>query len=107
MIHVIATVELHPDTREQFLHEFGKVAPKVRAEKGCLGYEGTIDLASGLPAQGPIRPDVVTIVERWSGLPALSAHLTAPHMKVYRGHVKPFVQRTTLQVLEPVAEPVA
>jgi quinol monooxygenase YgiN len=106
MIHVIATVELHPETREQFLREFRNVAPKVRGEEGCLGYEGTIDLASGLSAQGPIRPDVVTIVERWSGLPVLSAHLTAPHMKVYRERIKPFVQRTTLQVLEPVVEPV-
>ena len=49
-----------------------------------------------------MRPDVVTIVEKWSGLEQLNAHLVAPHMKAYRERVKPFVVRTTLQVLEPV-----
>jgi quinol monooxygenase YgiN len=44
---------------------------------------------------------VVTVVEKWRDLPALEAHLVAPHMTPYRAKVKPIVIGTTLQVLEP------
>jgi quinol monooxygenase YgiN len=73
----------------------------VRAEAGCLDYGPTIDVASGLSAQPPVREDVVTVVERWEGLEALRAHLAAPHMADYRARVKDFVVRTQLQVLQP------
>lgn len=106
MIHVIATIELHSDTRTRFLHEFSQLVPQVRAEDGCIEYGGAIDLTTGLPAQVPIRPNVVTVVEKWSNLEALSAHLAAPHMKAYRERIKAFVVRTTLQVLAPAGEPV-
>ena len=99
MIHVIANIELHPGTRELFLHEFTQLVPLVRAEDGCIEYGGAIDFASGLLAQIPVRPDVVTVVEKWSSLKALAAHLAASHMKPYRERVKTFVLRTTLQVL--------
>jgi quinol monooxygenase YgiN len=105
MIHVIATVELQPGARQQFLHEFTQLVPQVQAEDGCIEYGAAIDLASGLSTQVPIRPDVATIVEKWSSLAALAGHLAAPHMKAYREQVKTLVVRTTLQVLAPVGEP--
>jgi len=101
VIHVIATVELNPNSRDRFLEEFAKLVPDVRAENGCIEYGAAVDVASGIPVQIPLRPDVVTIVEKWSSLEALGAHLTAPHMKSYRERVKPLVVRTTLQVLQP------
>jgi quinol monooxygenase YgiN len=105
MIHVIATIELHPETRERFLLEFGRLVPQVRGEQGCIEYGAATDLPSGLPAQVPIRPNGVTVVEKWSSLEALSAHLASPHMKAYRERVKAFVVRTTLQVLAPATDP--
>jgi len=105
MIHVIATVELHPGTRQRFLEEFAQVVPKVRAEAGCIEYGAAVDLATSIPVQVPLRPDTATIVEKWAGLEQLSAHLVAPHMKAYRERVKPFVVRTMLQVLAPVDAP--
>jgi quinol monooxygenase YgiN len=105
MIHVIATVELHPGTRQRFLDEFAKVVPEVRAEVGCIEYGAAVDLATAIPVQVPIRPDVATIVEKWTGLEQLNAHLVAPHMKAYRERVKAFVVRTTLHVLAPVNVP--
>jgi quinol monooxygenase YgiN len=101
MIHVIATVELRPGRRDDFLAEFRKIVPKVLAEEGCLGYEPTVDLATGLPAQPGARDDVATIVERWESLEHLKAHLSAPHMAEYRGRVKDMVVKTTLAVLTP------
>ena len=101
MIHVIATIELAPGQRQAFLREFHLLVPKVRAEAGCIEYGPTVDVASGIPAQGTPRDDVVTVVERWADLPALQAHLTAPHMQEYRGRVKELVRGTKLQILQP------
>jgi quinol monooxygenase YgiN len=101
MIHVIATIELAEGQREAFLKEFRALVPKVRAETGCLEYGPVIDVASGIAAQGPPRASVVTVVEKWSDLAALKAHLVAPHMEDYRPRVKNLVRSTTLQVLEP------
>ena len=101
MIYVIATVEVTPGRREQFLEEFRKLVPLVLAETGCLSYGPTIDLATGFPRQIPLRDNTVTIVESWESLPCLQAHLTAPHMVAYRERVKDLVVGTQLQVLTP------
>jgi quinol monooxygenase YgiN len=102
MIHVIATIRLKPGCREDYLKILGKNVPKVRAENGCQGYQPAIDVDSGLPVQGPIRPDVVTIVEAWQSLDALQAHLKTAHMAAYREAVKDYVQDLKVQVLQPV-----
>ena len=101
MIHVLATIELHPGCRASFLHEFARVVPLVREEPGCLEYGAATDLESGLAAQAPLRSDTVVIVEKWSGLEALTVHAAAPHMAAYRQRVAPFVRTVTLQVLQP------
>jgi quinol monooxygenase YgiN len=101
MIHVIATVELKEDTREKFLEVFQKNVPNVRAEKGCIHYEPTIDINSGIPAQGEVRPNVVTVVEAWESLDTLHSHLKTPHMLDYREKVKDLVKQVSLRVLEP------
>ena len=101
MIIVLATIELHPGKRPNFLAEFRQIIPKVRAESGCLEYFPAIDTASGLPVQGPARDDVVIVVEKWESIPALEAHLIAPHMMEYRPKVKEFVKRVSLQILSP------
>jgi len=101
MIHVIASIELGPNTREAFLREFHRVVPSVRAEKGCLDYGPCVDARTDIAAQLPVRPNVVTIVERWADLASLKAHLAAPHMAEYRTRVKDFVVGVSLQILEP------
>lgn len=101
MISVLATVELHAGRREQFLKEFHKIVPLVRAEVGCLEYFPAVDLVTEIAAQPPLRPDVVVVIEKWENLDALRAHLVAPHMLAYRPAVKDMVVRTTIQVLEP------
>lgn len=101
MIFVIATVEVKPGKREVFLAEFHKNIPNVRAERGCIEYGPTVDVKTDIKAQIPFRENVVTIVEKWESLPALQAHLVAPHMATYRERVKDYVAGVTLQVLEP------
>jgi quinol monooxygenase YgiN len=101
MIHVLATIDLRPNTRDRFLEEFRGIVPEVRAEAGCIEYGAAVDLPTDLPAQPPIRDDAAVIVEKWTDVEALRAHLAAPHMKAYRERVKPYVVRSTLHVLHP------
>jgi quinol monooxygenase YgiN len=101
MIHVVATIELQPGTRDAFLGQFRRLVPEVQAEAGCIEYGAAVDVASGLGPQTALRPDVVVVIEKWSDLEALRAHAGAAHMAAYRVRVKDWVARTTLQVLEP------
>jgi quinol monooxygenase YgiN len=101
MIHVLATVDLENGKLTEFLTEFGKVLPAVRAETGCIEYGPAIDVPSGIPIQSPVRENTVVIVEKWSDIDALKAHLIAPHMKTYREAVKGIVRGMTVQILRP------
>ena len=101
MIHVIATIQIHAGKRAQFLEEFHRLVPSVQAEDGCIEYGPTIDIASGLQRQISMRDDVVTVIEKWRDLPALHAHLAAPHMTDFRTRVKDLVLGTDLQILTP------
>lgn len=102
MIHVVATVDLNPGTRDQFLTEFRKIVPDVKAEAGCIDYVPTIDAETGIPTQFKIGPDKITIIERWADAAALKAHLVAPHMQAYRPKVKAFVKGIEVRVFSPV-----
>ena len=102
MIHVIATIELKPGCRNDYLKILNENVPNVRAEDGCLGYEPTIDIESGLPVKSEIRDHVVTIVEAWETLEALHAHLKTEHMAAYREAVQDYVSGLSVRVLKPV-----
>ena len=104
MIHVIATIELHPGRRDAFLVELRNILAPVRAEAGCLDYLPTVDAETTLPAQATPRTDTVVIVERWENLEALEDHLVAPHMIEYRSRVRDMIAQVSLQILQPVSE---
>jgi quinol monooxygenase YgiN len=101
MICVIASIELGEGCRDNFLTEFRRLVPKVLAENGCIEYAPMIDVATGIGVQLPVRPSVVTIVEKWEGTDALEAHLMTPHMTEYRKAVKNLVLGTKIQILAP------
>ena len=65
----------------EFLNVACKLAPLVRAEKGCLRYDYTVDTPSPLAIQEPIDDHRVTLIEQWETAEALAAHTRAPHMK--------------------------
>ena len=102
MIHVIATIELKPGRRDDFLVEFHRIVQTVREEDGCIEYGPAVDLETSISVQPPVRADVVTVVEKWADLAALEAHLIAPHMLEYRTKVKELVEKATVHILEPV-----
>ena len=102
MIHVIATVELAPGTRDKFLVEFRKIIPAVKAEAGCVEYVPSIDAETDIPSHHRLGTDRVVIVEKWETLAHLKAHAVAPHMQSYRPKVKDYVKSMELRVLSPV-----
>ena len=101
MIHVIATIELAPGTRDAFLTEFRKLIPDVKAEAGCIAYGPAIDAETDIPTQARVGADKIIIVEQWESVAALKAHAVAPHMQAYRIRVKEFVKGMELRVLSP------
>ena len=101
MIHVIATLQLRPNTRERVLREIDAISAQVHAEDGCLEYCAAVDVQSGLAAQSPLLPDGVTVLERWKDIAALMAHLAAPHMQIFGSRVADLVVSASLQVLRP------
>jgi quinol monooxygenase YgiN len=100
MIYVIATVEVASGKRENFLKELNRVVPSVRAERGCLEYGPHVDVPTDIPVQTPQRKDTVTIIERWTDVQALKAHLTSSHMLEYRKRVRDLVTGMNVQILE-------
>lgn len=101
MIHVLATIDLAPGTRDAFLNEFRKLIPDVRAEAGCLEYGPAIDAETDISAQARYGPDKVVVIEKWESIAHLKAHSVAPHMQAYRGRVKEYVRGMELRILSP------
>ena len=101
MIHVIATIELAPGSRDAFLAEFRKLIPDVKAEAGCIAYGPAVDAETDIPTQARIGADKVVIVEQWESVAMLKSHAVAPHMQAYRVRVKEFVKGMELRVLSP------
>lgn len=102
MIQVIATIELKPGYLDEFVPLLKANVPRVKAEDGCLAYDPFVDLDSGLPVQGEIRENAVTLVEAWTSVEALVAHLKTAHMAEYRDAVKDMVTNVSIQVLSPL-----
>ena len=102
MLHVVATIEVHEGKRGEFLLVIEKLTPLVRAENGCVEYVAAIDVPTAIKVQVQPRHNVITVIEKWESIEALTAHLAAPHMATYREDVKEIVKGLALQVLAPV-----
>ena len=100
MICVIATIEVVPGRRQEFLAVFQELAPIVRAEKGCVEYLPMVDLPTSIPGQPPVNDNVVTVVEKWESVAALETHLMAPHMAEFRKQTAGLRTGITLRILQ-------
>jgi quinol monooxygenase YgiN len=101
MIHVIAIITTKPGQRAAVLELFQANVPAVRAEKGCIEYEATIDVAPELSFQTPFGADIFVVVEKWESPAALQAHLAAPHMATYGAKVRDMIAQRAIHVLSP------
>jgi quinol monooxygenase YgiN len=99
MINVIATIEIKPGARPQFLALMNELVPTVLAEQGCVEYFPAVDVEANLDSQSKAE-NVVTMIEKWESLEALHAHLEAPHMNTFRENAADIIEGLTLKVLE-------
>lgn len=83
MIHSLAFITAHPGRRDELIALWRANAPAVRAEEGCIEYVATIDFPEAGAFQTPVGADTMVIVEKWTSIDALRAHVVAPHMKAY------------------------
>ena len=102
MIFVIATIEIAPGKRGEYLDLFNAMVPAVQAEAGCLEYGPTVDVETDIARQMPPRENTVTVMEKWESVDALKAHLATPHMAEYKQAVRGIVVGLELQILTPV-----
>lgn len=101
MVHVLARIEVLPGHRDDFLKEFARLTPLVRAESGCVEYVLTHNLPTTVASQEHLGENVFIVVEKWQSLDALQAHLQAPHMAEYRSRVQNIVAGVKLHILQP------
>lgn len=99
MIHVIASIYVKKGRLAEFIKIFKSNIPNVFEEKGCQEYMPTIDVPTGFPPQ-ELSNNVVTVIEKWDSLECLQAHLSAPHMLVYKEKVKDLIDNVSFKVLE-------
>lgn len=64
-----------------------------------IEYAPTVDIDANIPPQ-ILEENVVTIIEKWESLEALTAHLSAPHMLSYREKIKGIVEDVSIKVLQ-------
>lgn len=99
MIHVVATIDVVTGQRAAFLEAFHNLMPHVHAEDGCVEYGPTLDVDTDISANSP-REDSVVVIEKWSSLEALRAHLSAQHMVEFRENHGSLIENISIQVLE-------
>ena len=99
MVHVIASVQLKPGKRDEFIALFKSNLPTVKAEKGCIKYLLAVDLPTGLPPQ-VLDENGVAIIETWETLDSLQAHLGTPHMSAFFEKEKQFIDSSTIKILQ-------
>ena len=75
MIYVVATTQVKPESRDDFIKGAKVNIEATRKEKGCISYESHSSIHD---------PNLFVVVERWETRDDLTAHGRAPHMKVWR-----------------------
>ena len=103
MVNVVASIQIKEGKMTEFLDIFNSNIPNVLAEKGCIEYVPTIDVATDIGAQVTNKNEV-TVIEKWASLKDLLAHLSAPHMVEYREKVKDIVVGVEIKVLSKVSK---
>ncbi|MBV8472650.1 MAG: antibiotic biosynthesis monooxygenase [Hyphomicrobiales bacterium] len=99
MIRVVAVITCKPGRREAFIDLFRANVPAVRAEAGCIEYQGVVDDEASGAKYGP---DVFVVIETWESLEALKAHAVAPHMKAIGEKTKELVADRAIHILSAI-----
>jgi quinol monooxygenase YgiN len=99
MVHVIAMIQAQEGSVEKLIEAFRAILPAVRMKKGCLEYSLARHTNSGLEGQLETDPDMLMIIEKWTDLEALKAHMTDPAYQDWYRTVWPLVAGAGMQIL--------
>ena len=75
MIQVIVFYSIKKDCTAQFEDVFGKIAPLVLKEEGCIQYELFVS---------PYETSRFCLVEKWMSQAVLDKHLATKHLAEFR-----------------------
>lgn len=75
MIYVVATAQVKPEKRAEFIAGAQACIAATRAEAGCLAY----DLSASTT-----DPATFVFVEKWETREALTAHSKSDHLRAWR-----------------------
>jgi len=91
MIYVVATTQVKPENKEDFIKGHKACTVETLKEKGCISYDGNVSVNN---------PNQYVVVERWETRDDLNAHGRAPHMKVWREYSAPLkVKPTAIEII--------
>ncbi len=107
MIHVLAELTIAAGARDAFVQHFRRLEPLVRNEMGCLGYRGALECSTGISVQAAPRPDVLLVIEQWSGQAELTAHLNAPHMQEFGRLTAGMMIGRSIRIAQDISGPFA
>ncbi|MGI9509122.1 MAG: putative quinol monooxygenase [Geminicoccaceae bacterium] len=99
MVHVLAVITTKPGMRSQVLEIFNANVPAVRAEEGCIEYGATVDYHDAGDVQTSFGDDTFVVVEKWTSLDALKAHMVAPHMVAYGAKIKEMMADRRIHIM--------
>ena len=100
-VYVLCRFDLKPDADiGDYVSRTLSVVPAVRAENGCLGYTLLKDAATDWEKPQRFGERTMWMLEKWSSVDALKAHLETPHMKAFGPTVRGMRTSSTFHVLE-------
>jgi quinol monooxygenase YgiN len=102
MIQVIAIITTRRGQRDSVLELFRANVPTVRATKGCIDYDASIDSVPVLKFQTELGPNTFVVTEKWESLEAYETHFTAPHMAAYIARTRDMIAYRVVHVLSVV-----
>lgn len=90
MIYVVATLDIRPDMRDDFLTAARFCATETRNEKGCGAYDVHESIT---------HPNRFTFVERWESRDHLNAHFRQPHVRAFGKATKEAITETRMEII--------
>jgi quinol monooxygenase YgiN len=102
-VYVLCRFDLNDDADiSDYIAKTQAVVPLVRAENGCQMYSLLADAKTDWEKPQRFGERTLWMVEKWSSIDALKAHIEAPHMKAFGPTVRPMRKSGTFHVLQEV-----
>ena len=83
--------QVKPEFKEKFIAHMAELAETVRAEKGCIAYDLSVDTENDL---------VLFLFEKWESKEDILAHLATEHMQSHLAEAQPWFDSLEMETFE-------